>query len=72
MAPPVLQADPVICHCFQVAESTIDKCVTLMGATNVREVREACGAGGGCMGCRRRIQCHIERICQTRQGSDPS
>jgi len=70
MAPPILQADPVLCHCFKVAESTVDQCIT-SGATNVREVREACGAGGGCMGCRRRIQCYIEQRCQSQQ-TEPS
>ena len=66
MAPPILQTDPVLCHCFKVSESTVDHCLD-SGATNVREVREACGAGGGCMGCRRRIQCYIEQRGQALQ-----
>ncbi|WP_437187265.1 (2Fe-2S)-binding protein [Planctomicrobium sp. SH668] len=60
MSTPLLKADPILCRCFRVTESTVENCVTLLGATHVREVREACGAGGGCMGCRRRIQAFID------------
>ncbi|SFI18895.1 (2Fe-2S)-binding protein [Planctomicrobium piriforme] len=61
MAHTVAPADPVLCHCLQVRQSTVDDCVTLLGASTFLEVREACGAGGGCMSCRRRIQMMIER-----------
>jgi bacterioferritin-associated ferredoxin len=60
MSQTLSQTDPVVCHCLQVAESTIRDCVTLLGAASVTDVREACGAGGGCMGCRRRIQLLVE------------
>ncbi|WP_437227008.1 (2Fe-2S)-binding protein [Planctomicrobium sp. SH661] len=67
MAPPILQADQVLCHCFRVSASTVENCIVMHGATNVRDVREACGAGGGCMGCRRRIQCFIDAKRQSQQ-----
>lgn len=55
-----LHHDPILCHCFQVTRSTIQDCVTLLGASSVRDVRNACGAGGGCMACRHRIQSVID------------
>jgi len=64
--PPTLQqTSTVLCHCFRVTQATVEDCVTVMGATSVREVRDICGAGGGCMGCRRRIQAFIEKCRST-------
>lgn len=68
MPPKATLSDPVVCHCLQVTESTIVDCVTLFGASSVRDVKESCGAGGGCMACRRRIQCLIQsRGSETRR-----
>ncbi|HWL10330.1 MAG TPA: (2Fe-2S)-binding protein [Planctomicrobium sp.] len=61
MAQIVVAADPVLCHCFKVRQSTVTDLVTLMGADTVQDVRKACGAGGGCMACRRRIQNVIDQ-----------
>jgi len=61
MASPVVAADPVLCHCFKVRQSTVQDVVTLLGADSVQDVRKACGAGSGCMACRRRIQNIIDQ-----------
>lgn len=53
-------ADPIVCHCLKVTESTVRDCIDLYGAESVQEVRSGCGAGSGCMACRRRIQCLID------------
>lgn len=59
------QADPVICHCLQITQSAVIDCVNLFGANTVRDVKETCGAGGGCMACRRRIQSLIQARGET-------
>ena len=41
----------LVCHCHAVNDSTIRQCVA-NGARSGTEVREACGAGGTCGGCR--------------------
>jgi NAD(P)H-nitrite reductase large subunit len=58
-------ADPVICHCLQITQSTVIDCVNLFGANTVRDVKDTCGAGGGCMACRRRIQSLIQNRAET-------
>lgn len=62
MSQPVVQSDRILCQCFQVRESTVRDSVTLLGSTTSKEVRETCGAGGGCMACRQRIQMFIDEI----------
>ena len=47
--------DLLVCHCFEVRESTIQSAVDA-GANSVSEVIEACGAGGGCGACHARIE----------------
>ena len=63
---PVVAADPILCHCFKVRQSTVVDCVTLLGATCMQDIRAACGAGSGCMACRRRIQNLIDQKKQPR------
>ena len=41
----------LVCHCHAVNDHTIRRCVN-DGARSRNEVREACGAGGTCGGCR--------------------
>jgi bacterioferritin-associated ferredoxin len=41
----------LVCHCHAVNDHTIRRCVN-EGARSRREVREACGAGSSCAGCR--------------------
>lgn len=41
----------LVCHCHAVNDHTIRRCVN-DGARSRNEVREACGAGSSCGGCR--------------------
>lgn len=60
MSQTISSTDQIICHCFKVTESTVRDCIELYQAESLTEVRSGCGAGSGCMACRRRIQCLIE------------
>lgn len=60
-------ADPVLCHCFKVRQSTVEDAVSIYGATSVQDVRQSCKAGGGCMACRRRIQNVIDEYRKSRE-----
>jgi bacterioferritin-associated ferredoxin len=66
-----VQVDPVLCHCLQVTESQVRDCVTLLGANTIHEIRGHCGAGGGCMACRRRIQQVIDNRATPQRISQP-
>jgi bacterioferritin-associated ferredoxin len=45
----------IVCHCNRVTASDIEaQC--LGGASSAREVREVCGAGNRCGGCRPLVQ----------------
>ncbi|WP_437191185.1 (2Fe-2S)-binding protein [Planctomicrobium sp. SH527] len=59
-------ADPILCHCFKVRQSTVEDTVAIYGATTVQDVRQSCKAGGGCMACRRRIQNVIDECRKSR------
>jgi bacterioferritin-associated ferredoxin len=41
----------LVCHCHAVNDHTIRRCVN-DGARSRNDVREACGAGSSCGGCR--------------------
>jgi bacterioferritin-associated ferredoxin len=41
----------LVCHCHAVNDHTIRRCVD-DGARSRNDVREACGAGSSCGGCR--------------------
>lgn len=41
----------LVCHCQAVSDRQIEA-AALCGATSVREIVTACGAGGVCGGCR--------------------
>jgi bacterioferritin-associated ferredoxin len=49
----------LVCHCHAVNDHTIRQCVD-NGARSENDVREACGAGGGCGSCRPVIDQLIE------------
>lgn|GEM_PF-1276646 len=49
-------ADPTLCHCLQVAKSTVVKAVQEHGARSLCEIANLTGAGGGCTACHRRIR----------------
>ena len=43
--------EALICTCFFVSEQTIEREIRQRSLTTVREVTEACNAGGGCGSC---------------------
>ena len=45
----------IVCHCNRVSASDIEA-VCLGGACTTREVRQVCGAGNRCGGCRPLVQ----------------
>ncbi|MFO0879733.1 MAG: (2Fe-2S)-binding protein [Gemmataceae bacterium] len=50
----------VLCHCLNVTEEMIDALIAL-DRTNYNQVREATGAGDGCMACRKRVKDYLAR-----------
>jgi NifU-like protein len=52
----------VVCNCFGVTESEIERVITENDLRTVDEVTNYCKAGGGCGGCRGEIEKIIERI----------
>lgn len=52
----------VVCTCFGVTESEIEKVVRENDLTTVEEVTNYCKAGGGCGGCRGQIEKIIEKV----------
>jgi bacterioferritin-associated ferredoxin len=60
---PIHTVTMLICHCHAVNDQTIRRCVDA-GARSGHDVREACGAGGGCGGCRPAI----DRLIATHDG----
>ena len=43
--------EALICTCFFISETTIEREIKLGGLTTVSEVTKACNAGGGCGSC---------------------
>jgi NifU-like protein len=56
--------EALICTCFFVSEKTIEREIKLGNLTTVREVTNACNAGGGCGSC----QPLIVEILETTNG----
>ncbi|MFA5553588.1 MAG: Fe-S cluster assembly protein NifU [Phycisphaerae bacterium] len=52
----------VVCNCFGVTESEIERVIQENDLTSVDEVTNYCKAGGGCGGCKGEIEKIIERI----------
>lgn len=48
--------EALICTCFFVSESTIEREIQTRGLTTVAEVTRVCNAGGGCGSCHQLIQ----------------
>jgi len=42
----------LVCHCRAVNDRQIETAASLTGASSVRDIVTACGAGGVCGGCR--------------------
>lgn len=52
----------VVCNCFGVTESEIERVIRENDLTTVDEVTNYCKAGGGCGGCRGEIEKIVERL----------
>ena len=54
--------EALICTCFFVSEQTIESEIKTRGLTTVREVTQACNAGGGCGSCQPLIMEILESL----------
>jgi bacterioferritin-associated ferredoxin len=45
----------ILCHCMGVSDKSVRRAIQC-GASSVRDVARACGAGTGCGGCRGTVQ----------------
>ncbi|MHC4115135.1 MAG: Fe-S cluster assembly protein NifU [Planctomycetota bacterium] len=52
----------VVCNCFGVTETEIERVIVENDLTGVEEVTNYCKAGGGCGGCKGEIEKIIERL----------
>ena len=56
-----------LCHCLRVSAQDVQGAISNHDLSSVREVTRACGAGGGCMGCHRRLKQMLAEHAQRRQ-----
>lgn len=56
---------PFICHCMKVTKAALVEVIMTRGLTDLYEVRNATGAGDGCMACRRRLQGVLDEVAET-------
>lgn len=54
--------DEKLCTCFDVSENEVRRVITENGLTSVEEVTNFTKAGGGCGGCKNRIQAILDEI----------
>ena len=54
--------DEKLCICFDVSENEVRRVITENGLTSVEEVTNFTKAGGGCGGCKDRIQAILDEI----------
>ena len=54
--------DEKLCMCFDVSENEVRRVITENGLTSVEEVTNFTKAGGGCGGCRHKIQAILDEI----------
>ncbi len=48
--------DPIVCHCLQVAESTVREAAAVCPFRTLAEIGRETGAGTGCTACHRRLR----------------
>jgi NifU-like protein len=58
--------EPLVCYCFQVPGSVIERAIRLRGLTDVGQVTSATHAGGGCHTCHWDIE-EILKRCEKRE-----
>lgn len=46
----------ILCHCLKVTHGEVTAAIDLHGCESVDQVTNACGAGGGCTACHRKIR----------------
>jgi bacterioferritin-associated ferredoxin len=49
----------LVCKCLRVTESEVIAAIRAGGATTVNDVKDATGAGSGCMCCRRELKRYL-------------
>ena len=54
--------DEKLCMCFDVSENEVRRVIVENGLTSVEEVTNVTKAGGGCGGCKSRIQAILDEI----------
>jgi len=59
----------LVCHCLGVTDRTIREAVHA-GAETPEDVRDACGAGGGCGGCKELVSDVIATECRGERRHD--
>jgi len=57
--------EPLICTCFQVPESVIERAIRLRGLKTVDEITSATSAGGGCHTCHPELEDILERCAKS-------
>jgi len=57
-----------VCHCLGVTEAEIRHAIEQADLATVRQVTNACGAGGGCTACHRHIKRYLHE--HQRQASE--
>ena len=56
-----VEADEIICKCFQVTESRIRSYIAKNDVKEIKDVTSACEAGGNCASCHILIQLFIDQ-----------
>ena len=51
--------DRIVCRCLRVTEQEVISAIVTLGLRNVKEVRQATGAGTGCTCCLREIEAYV-------------
>lgn len=59
MSPAYEHHDRLVCRCLKIFESDILEAADDQEFRNLDEVIVRTGAGDGCMGCHRRLQCYV-------------
>jgi bacterioferritin-associated ferredoxin len=65
-----------LCHCLKVYEDEVRNAIADGELSNVKQVTQACGAGGGCTACHRHLkrllaEAQCERVATTVSGLEP-
>lgn len=53
--------EEIICQCFQVSDVTIKGYIKSRNLTEIEQITDVCGAGGGCQSCHMLLQLFIDQ-----------